>query len=99
MSHVAVLDRRLHQRFLFVLFFGTSLVIQADTFCIGLGRVGWDSQKIAAGTMSLLKDFDLGPPIHSLIIPGKMHFLEEDLVKQFLVNSTVSNWLVIPDSF
>lgn len=30
-----------------------------------------------------LKDFDLGPPIHSLIIPGEMHFLEAEMVNQF----------------
>jgi len=65
-------------------------VLNPDTFCIGLARIGWDSQKIVAGTMSLLQNFDLGPPIHSLVIPGKMHFLEEELVKQFAVNTDVS---------
>ena len=48
--------------------------------------MGWDSQKIIAGTMSQVKDYDLGPPIHSLVIPGKMHFLEADMVKQFAID-------------
>eukprot|EP00794_Sanderia_malayensis_P008039 gene8039-8901_t len=59
--------------------------LNSDTVCIGLARVGWESQKIVAGTMSEVAGFDLGPPIHSLVIPGKMHFLEADMVKQFAI--------------
>lgn len=60
--------------------------ITAATICIGLGRVGWKTQKIVAGKMADIMDYDLGSPIHSLVIPGKMHFLEVDMVKQFAIN-------------
>ena len=63
--------------------------IGCDTLCIGLARVGWDAQKIVAGSLSNIKDIDLGPPIHSLVIPGKMHFLEEEMVKQFTMDKTM----------
>lgn len=54
--------------------------------CVALARVGWDDQKILAGRMGTVKDADIGPPIHSLIVPGEMHFLELDMLKQFAVD-------------
>lgn len=59
------------------------LEIVPETLCIGLARVGWDNQGIVAAPMSQLKDVDLGPPLHSLVIPGNMHFLEAEMVNQF----------------
>lgn len=59
-----------------------------NTIAIGLARVGSDNQKIVAGTMEELSNSeDLGEPLHSLIIPGKMHFLEAEMVKRFCINS------------
>lgn len=62
--------------------------IDEETICVALARVGWDSQKIIAGKMSTVRDTDLGEPIHSLIIPGNMHFLELDMLKLFAVDIT-----------
>ena len=64
------------------------LAITSKTLCVGLARVGWDSQKIIAGKMEDIMTADLGPPIHSLVIPGKMHFLELDMLKQFALRPT-----------
>jgi len=61
-------------------------VIDENTICVALARVGWDSQKIIAGKMSTVRDTDIGDPIHSLIIPGNMHFLELDMLKLFAVD-------------
>merc|ERR1711894_147410 len=60
--------------------------IDEETICVALARVGWDSQKIISGKMSTVRDADLGEPIHSLIIPGEMHFLELDMLKLFAVD-------------
>jgi len=35
--------------------------------------------------MKDLVHYDLGPPLHSLVIPGEMHFLERDMLKEFAV--------------
>jgi diphthine synthase len=59
-----------------------------DTLAVGLARVGSDEQKIVCGTMEELSEIDFGSPLHSLIIVGKMHFLECDLLMEFAINKT-----------
>ena len=56
-----------------------------ETICIGIARIGSDSQKIVSGTASQLKDYDFGLPLHSLIVPGNLHFIEEDMIKFFSI--------------
>ncbi|XP_057289673.1 diphthine methyl ester synthase-like isoform X1 [Hydractinia symbiolongicarpus] len=60
--------------------------ISEDCYAVILARVGWDDQKIVTGKISTLLNADVGPPIHSLVIPGEMHFLENDMLKLFAVN-------------
>jgi diphthine synthase len=57
-----------------------------NTISVGLARVGAFDQKIVCGTMSELLNVDFGGPLHSFIIPGKMHFLEAETVKRFSIN-------------
>lgn len=59
------------------------------TLAVGLARIGSDSQKIVCGTMKQLLSQDIGPPLHSLVIPGQMHFLETDMLKQFAVDPAI----------
>ena len=33
-----------------------------------------------------MKDTDIGEPLHSLVIPGKLHFLEIEMLKLFTNN-------------
>ena len=61
----------------------TDSVLSRETMCIALSRVGSEDQRIVAGTMKQLATCDVGPPLHSLIVCGNMHPLEEDFVKQF----------------
>ena len=58
-------------------------VFTKDTLCVGLARVGSPEPKIVAGKASELLEVDLGGPLHSLIIPGKLHFVEEDALKEW----------------
>lgn len=62
-------------------------MINEDTLCVALTRIGWDDQKIFSGKFSTVRDADIGPPIHSLIIPGDMHFIETDMLKLFAVKA------------
>ncbi len=56
-------------------------VFTKDTMCIGVARIGRDDQKIKYGKASDLLKENFGAPLHSLIIPGKLHFVEEDMIK------------------
>lgn len=49
------------------------------TRAVGLARLGQSSQVIISGSLAELAGLDLGPPLHSLILPapGPLHELEE----------------------
>lgn len=52
--------------------------------CLGVGiaRAGSDSPSVYAGYLPALKEYDFGKPLHVLIIPAQLHFIEaEALVK------------------
>ncbi|CAM9504860.1 unnamed protein product [Laminaria digitata] len=52
-----------------------------DSLCVGLVRLGQPTQQIVAGSMSELLDVDFGAPLHSLVICGTTHPLEDELLK------------------
>jgi diphthine synthase len=56
-------------------------VFTKETLCIGISRIGSDNQKIKADIAKKLLKIDFGQPMHSLIVPGKLHFVEEDMLK------------------
>jgi len=58
-------------------------VYNEDTLCVGLARLGTSSQKIVAGSMKELLDIDFGPPLHSLVIVGDTHIMEEEFLMFF----------------
>ena len=51
----------------------------ADTPCIGLARVGTDSQAIISGTLKSFVGRDMGEPMHSFIICGEMDEIEKEM--------------------
>ncbi len=57
------------------------------TLSIGVARVGGESQIVRAGSVDFLRSVDLGGPPQVLIIPGKLHFMEEEGLTAF------ANWL------
>ncbi|MBT4824460.1 diphthine synthase [Candidatus Woesearchaeota archaeon] len=52
-------------------------LFKEDTFCIGCARIGNDNF-IKAGKAKDLLEIDFGGYPHCLIIPGKLHFVEEE---------------------
>jgi diphthine synthase len=58
-------------------------VITRDTPVVGIARLGSEDQTIKSGKISELLNFDFGKPQHILIIPGKMHFMEEKLLNVY----------------
>lgn len=57
--------------------------VTRNTICVGLARVGRDDQMICADTLENLAAKDLGGPLHSLIVAGKLHPLEIEFLKIF----------------
>ncbi len=58
-------------------------VFSRDTFCVGCARVGAKDQLIKAGLAKDLQSIDFGKPVHCLVVPGKLHFVEEEFLQQF----------------
>ncbi len=55
-------------------------ILSKDTKAIGCARLGTKTQLIKSGTLKELKELDFGAPPHCLIIPGKLHFVEEEML-------------------
>lgn len=53
---------------------------------VGFARIGAQDEVIKSGTLKELAEYDFGEPLHSLVIPGKMHFLEEEIVSSYAIN-------------
>jgi diphthine synthase len=53
-------------------------VVTLDTLAVGLARVGSNSPTVKAGSVREIMEHDFGQPPHSLIFPGKLHFMEAE---------------------
>ena len=69
--------------------FITGLVVDENTLCAGVARVGSDTQQIRAGTLTQMANADLGGPLHSLVIAGTLHPLETDMLKLFAEDASI----------
>ncbi len=58
-------------------------VFTEKTLCVVLGNVGSDDCVLKAGTVKDLVEQDFGALPHSLIVPGKLHFIEEEYLTTF----------------
>jgi diphthine synthase len=61
----------------------SSSSLTKDDLVVGVARLGSTSQNILACSLLQMSQSELGPPLHSLIIPGKMHPLEEEFLEEF----------------
>lgn len=57
-------------------------IIREDMELVGIARLG-GSQVIRYGTLNQLMNEDFGSPPHCIIIPGKLHFVEEEALIQW----------------
>jgi diphthine synthase len=49
-----------------------------DAIVVGIARAGSSDPKVKAGSVKDLLEYDFGPPPHTLIVAGKLHFMEAD---------------------
>lgn len=58
-------------------------VITENTMVCAVARAGSEDCIVVAGAISDIVSRDLGPPLHSVVVPGKLHFMEEDALRTF----------------
>lgn len=58
-------------------------VITNNLLVVGCARLGSGDALIRAGTLQELKKVNFGQPPHCLIIPGKLHFAEEEMLRMW----------------
>ncbi|MBI4143428.1 diphthine synthase [Candidatus Woesearchaeota archaeon] len=58
-------------------------IFSEKTLCIGCARIGNESQTIRAGAAKELLKYNFGKPVHCLVVPGKLHFMEEEALGMF----------------
>lgn len=51
-------------------------ILKNDSVICVVARAGSTKSVVAADTIKNLIDQDFGPPLHTLVIPGKLHFME-----------------------
>lgn len=58
-------------------------VFGKETLCIGCARLGTKGKKIICSKASEILKMDFGNPPYCLIVPGKLHFMEEEMLNLF----------------
>jgi len=53
-------------------------IITKETLVVGVARLGHPDMLIVSGTVAELLITDFGEPLHSLVVPGKLHHIEEE---------------------
>jgi diphthine synthase len=53
-------------------------IVMMNTLVVGIARVGSNNPTVKAGFLKDLLDYDFGDPPHSIIFPGKLHFMEAE---------------------
>jgi hypothetical protein len=53
-------------------------VFPDDRLIIVASRLGWSSQSVVAGRLGDLREKDFGPPPHSILVPGSLHYTESE---------------------
>ncbi|MBT4604946.1 diphthine synthase [archaeon] len=58
-------------------------LIDLSTKVVAVARLGCSDMIVKYGSISELLDFDFGGPLHSLVVPGDLHFHEEELLEMW----------------
>lgn len=59
-------------------------LITEDTLAVGCARLGAENNVIKTGKVRDLLQANFGKPLHCLIIPGELHFKEEEMLRLFM---------------
>jgi diphthine synthase len=73
-------------------------VLSEGTLAIVLGRVGMKGEAALGGRFGKLRGESFGPPPHCVVIPGRLHFTEEEALATILrldKNDVIDNSLTV----
>lgn len=56
------------------------VISENDIACV-VAQAGADETNVKADKISQLKNLDFGPPLHTIVIPGDLHFMEIEALK------------------
>lgn len=60
-------------------------VLSSDIFAVVVSRVGMDTERIVAGRIGSLLEYDFNDPPHAIIITGSLHFTEIEALKNLRI--------------
>jgi len=52
-----------------------------DALCVGIARAGSPEPCVKAANIEALEPFDFGEPLHIMVVPAELHFLEEEALE------------------
>jgi len=55
----------------------------AASLAVGVARAGSTTPMVKADALAKLKEYDLGPPPHVLVIPASLHVIEKEALETF----------------
>jgi diphthine synthase len=58
-------------------------IFDEETYCVGCARIGSEKAIIKAGPAAKLMKQDFGEGPYCLIVPSKLHFMEEEILKKY----------------
>lgn len=61
-------------------------ILNPETFVLGCARLTAEDEKIIYGKIKDLLNYNFGLPLHSIIVPGELHFVEEEILENFKFN-------------
>ncbi|MCD6383269.1 MAG: diphthine synthase, partial [Thermoplasmata archaeon] len=69
-------------------------VIDDNTLVVGGARIGDRTEYIKGGRLRDLLEVDFGPPVHVVVIPGRLHFVEEEALMKIasVKEEEISHW-------
>jgi diphthine synthase len=53
-------------------------VVTKETLVVGVARAGSEEPRVKAGYVGELVDYEFGAPPHTLVFPGRLHFMEAE---------------------
>ena len=56
-------------------------IFDENTVVCAVARAGSKKPKVRADTLKNLKEIDFGPPLHTIVVPGSLHFMEIKALK------------------
>ena len=57
-----------------------NIITERDVVCV-VARAGSSEPIVIADTIKDIINRDFGPPLHTLVIPGKLHFMEVEAIQ------------------